>query len=122
MQEFIPHNYQQYCIDRIINDPAIGLFLDMGLGKTAITLSAIKELKYNYWCVSKALVIAPKKVAESTWHKEAAKWTGLSSLRFSSVLGSAAARRRALAASADIYLINRENIPWLVDYYRGAWP
>ena len=122
MKEFIPHNYQQYCIDRICRDPAIGLFLDMGLGKTAITLSAIKRLKYEMWCVKKVLVIAPKKVAESTWFKEAAKWEGLNCLRFSLVLGTAAQRRRALEATADVYLINRENTQWLVNYYGRDWP
>ena len=122
MKSFVPHNYQQYCIDRIISDKAIGLFLDMGLGKTAITLSAIKKLKYEYWRSAKVLVIAPKKVAESTWSKEAAKWEGLSSLRFSFVLGSAEKRLKALKTPADIYMINRENVMWLVDYYRNAWP
>lgn len=122
MKDFVPHNYQQYCIDRIINDPAIGLFLDMGLGKTVITLSAIKKLKYEYWRVAKVLIIAPKKVAESTWIKEASKWTHLSTLRFSFVLGSAEKRRQALNTSADIYMINRENVQWLVSYYRNAWP
>ena len=122
MKSFVPHNYQQYCIDRIINDPAIGLFLDMGLGKTAITLSAIKKLKYEYWRSAKVLVIAPKKVAESTWSKEAAKWEELCSLRFSFVLGSAEKRLKALKTPADIYMINRENVMWLVDHYRNAWP
>ena len=122
MKSFVPHNYQQYCIDRIINDKAIGLFLDMGLGKTAITLSAIKKLKYEYWRSAKVLVIAPKKVAESTWSKEAAKWKQLNDLRFSFVLGTAEQRRRALAATADIYLINRENTQWLVNYYGHNWP
>ena len=122
MKSFVPHNYQQYCIDRIISDKAIGLFLDMGLGKTAITLSAIKKLKYEYWRSAKVLVIAPKKVAESTWSKEAAKWEGLSSLRFSFVLGSAEKRLKALKTPADIYMINRENVMWLVDHYRNAWP
>lgn len=122
MKSFVPHNYQQYCIDRIINDKAIGLFLDMGLGKTAITLSAIKKLKYEYWRSAKVLVIAPKKVAESTWSKEAAKWEELCSLRFSFVLGSAEKRLKALKTPADIYMINRENVMWLVDYYRNAWP
>lgn len=121
-KDFIPHNYQQYCIDRIISDPAIGLFLDMGLGKTAITLSAIKKLKYEYWRSAKVLIIAPKKVAESTWSKEAAKWNQLQSLRFSFVLGTAAKRIKALNTSADIYMINRENVTWLVDYYRNKWP
>ena len=122
MKSFVPHNYQQYCIDRIINDKAIGLFLDMGLGKTAITLSAIKKLKYEYWRSAKVLVIAPKKVAESTWGKEAAKWKELCSLRFSFVLGSAEKRLKALNTPADVYMINRENVMWLVDYYRNAWP
>ena len=122
MKSFVPHNYQQYCIDRIISDKAIGLFLDMGLGKTAITLSAIKKLKYEYWRSAKVLVIAPKKVAESTWSKEAAKWEELCSLRFSFVLGSAEKRLKALKTPADIYMINRENVMWLVDHYRNAWP
>lgn len=122
MKNFVPHNYQQYCIDRIISDPAIGLFLDMGLGKTAITLMAIKKLKYEYWRSAKVLVIAPKKVAESTWSKEAAKWSELSCLSFSFVLGSAEKRLKALKTPADIYMINRENVMWLVDYYRNAWP
>ncbi len=122
MKVFTPHNYQQYCIDRIISDPALGLFLDMGLGKTAITLTAIKRLKYEYWCVGKVLIIAPKKVAESTWHKEAAKWEHLKDLRFSFVLGSADQRRHALEATADIYVTNRENTQWLVDYYGHDWP
>ena len=122
MKNFVPHNYQQYCIDRIISDPAIGLFLDMGLGKTAITLMAIKKLKYEYWCSAKVLVIAPKKVAESTWSREAAKWSELSCLSFSFVLGSAEKRLKALKTPADIYMINRENVMWLVDYYRNAWP
>ena len=122
MEEYNPYPYQQYCIDRIVNDPAVGLFLDMGLGKTAITLSAIKELKYYRWCVYKVLIIAPKKVAESTWTSEAAKWTQLHDLRFSLVLGSARDRVKALETEADVYIINRENTQWLVDYYRNKWP
>lgn len=122
MQVYKPHNYQQYCIDRIIRDRAVGLFLDMGLGKTSITLMAIKRLKYEYWCVRKVLIIAPKKVAESTWDREAAKWVQLNDLRFSFVLGTAKQRIKALDQTADIYMINRENVQWLVDYYRHAWP
>lgn len=122
MEDYNPYPYQQYCIDRIVNDPAIGLFLDMGLGKTAITLSAIKELKCYRWCVYKVLIIAPKKVAESTWTSEAAKWTQLHDLRFSLVLGSARDRVKALETEADVYIINRENTQWLVDYYRNKWP
>lgn len=122
MKDFIPHNYQQYCIDRVCSDPAIGLFLDMGLGKTAITLSAIKRLKYEMWCVRKVLIIAPKKVAESVWSKEAAKWKQLNCLRFSFVLGTAKQRLHALEETADIYMINRENTQWLVNLYGHNWP
>lgn len=121
-KDFKPHAYQRYCIDKVCDTPALGLFLDMGLGKTAITLSAIKRLKYEMWCVHKVLIIAPKKVAESVWSKEAAKWKQLKDLRFSFVLGSADQRRRALEETADIYLINRENTQWLVSLYRHNWP
>ncbi|MEC1177634.1 DEAD/DEAH box helicase [Metasolibacillus meyeri] len=92
------------------------------MGKTVITLTAINDLKYNRFAVSKVLVIAPKKVAESTWSKEASKWEHLQMLRISTALGTEAKRIRALNTPADIYVINRENIPWLVDYYRQAWP
>ena len=120
--KFIPHNYQRYCINRVLTTPALGLLLDMGLGKTVITLTAVNDLKYNQFAVNKVLVIAPKKVAESTWVREAEKWEHLQLLRFSTVLGSQAKRVRALNTPADIYVINRENIPWLVEYYRNAWP
>lgn len=86
------------------------------------TLTAIKELKYYRFQVYKVLVIAPKKVAEATWSKESAKWDHLQCLRVSTVLGSRTKRERALACPADVYVINRENVEWLVDYYRNAWP
>ena len=120
--KFEPHSYQRYCINRLLTTPALGLLLDMGLGKTVITLTAINDLKYNRFAVSKVLVIAPKKVAESTWVIEKDKWDHLKLLRIIPALGSAAKRIRALNTPADIYVINRENIPWLVDYYRNAWP
>lgn len=120
--KFIPHPYQQYCIAQAIQKPALGLFLDMGLGKTIITLSVINELKYGRFQVRKVLVIAPKKVAEATWQREAAKWDNVKHLRFSTVLGSQAKRVRALNTPADIYIINRENVVWLVDYYKNDWP
>lgn len=120
--KFKPHSYQRYCINRVITDQALGLFLDMGLGKTVITLTAINDLKYNRFAVAKVLVIAPKKVAESTWSKEAEKWDHLQLLRIRTVLGSVQKRVRSLNTPADIYIINRENVPWLVDYYRNAWP
>ena len=120
--DFKPHAYQEYCIGRIIKDTAVGLFLDMGLGKTVITLTAINELKYNRFAVRKVLVIAPKKVAEATWSREARKWDHLQHLRISSVLGSRQQRLRALDAPADIYVTNRENVQWIVEQYRNAWP
>ena len=119
---FTPHNYQTYCIQRVAEDPAIGLFLRPGLGKTVITLSAVNILKYYRFQVRKVLVVAPKKVAEATWSKEAAKWDHLKHLRISVVLGSASKRIKALNTPADVYIINRENVEWLVDYYKQAWP
>lgn len=120
--KFIPHSYQRYCIDRVLTTPALGLLLDMGLGKTVITLTAVMDLKYNRFAINKVLVIAPKKVAESTWAKEKDKWDHLQLLRISTVLGPQAKRIKALNTPADIYVINRENIPWLVEYYRNSWP
>ena len=119
---FNPYPYQQYCIDSIIYNRAIGLFLDMGLGKTVITLSAIKDLRYNRWEVAKPLIIAPKKVAEATWTTEAAKWDHLKMMRVVPILGTGQQRLRALATPADAYVINRENVTWLVEHFKNAWP
>ncbi|MBU9745877.1 DEAD/DEAH box helicase [Lachnospiraceae bacterium ASD3451] len=119
---FKPHAYQQHCINKIIEVKKLGLFLDMGLGKTVTTLTAVKDLKYNRFAVCRVLVIAPKKVAEGTWTREAAKWDHTKMLRASPVLGSQTKRIRALNTPADLYIINRENIVWLVDYYRNSWP
>lgn len=80
--KFVPHKYQQMAIDKILNTPRCGLFLDMGLGKTAITLTAVEELIYNSFEVSKVLVIAPLRVAEDTWTRECDKWEHLKILRF----------------------------------------
>lgn len=119
---YTPHKYQQYCIDRVISDNALALWLDMGLGKTIITLTAINELKFNRFAVGKVLIIAPKKVAEATWNLEIDKWEHLKYLKAVTVLGSLQKRVKALNTPADIYIINRENVTWLVDYYRNAWP
>lgn len=118
---FNPHPYQEYCIGRILDTPKIGLFLDMGLGKTSIVLSAVKELKYSHFKINKVLVIAPKKVAEGTWTKEKDKWDHTKMLRISKVLGSEKKRIEALYTPADLYIINRENVVWLVDYLRNDW-
>ena len=119
---FKPHAYQQHCINQIIEVKKLGLFLDMGLGKTVTTLTAVKELKYNRFQVRKVLVIAPKKVAEGTWTREKDKWEHTKILRISPVLGTQTRRIRALNTPADIYITNRENVAWLVDYYRNSWP
>lgn len=120
--KFSPWPYQRYCINRLLTDDALGLFLDLGLGKTVITLTAINDLKYNRFAIKKALVIAPKKVAEATWSLEAQKWEHLKHLRIATVLGNKSKRIRALNTPADVYVINRDNVSWLVDYYRNAWP
>jgi len=119
---FNPHAYQEYCVKKILEIKKLGLFLDMGLGKTVTTLTAVRELKYNRFQVKKVLVVAPKKVAEGTWTREKDKWEHTKILRVSQVLGSQAKRIRALNTPADIYITNRENVVWLVDYYRNDWP
>lgn len=119
--KYSPHEYQSYCIQRIIDDESVGLFLDMGLGKTVITLTAVNDLKFNRFQVQRCLVVAPKKVAEATWSKEAEKWDHLKHLRISKILGSESKRLRAVNTPADIYIINRENVPWLVNHYRNDW-
>jgi SNF2 family DNA or RNA helicase len=119
---FKPWPYQRYCIHRVVTDPYLGLFLDMGLGKTVITLTGVNDLMYNRFAVRKTLVIAPKKVAEATWTDEAERWEHLRLLRVQTVLGSERQRLRALATPADIYVIGRDNVQWLVDHYRQNWP
>ena len=120
--KFIPHDYQKIAIEKIINLPAVGLFLEMGLGKTVSTLTAIQALLYDYFEASKVLVIAPLRVAQSTWSGEIEKWDHLQGLRLAKVLGSEKQRIGALHHPADIYIINRENTEWLVDYYGRKWP
>ena len=119
--EFHPHKYQQYAVNRIIQDDSIGLFLECGLGKTVITLTAIRELRLQ-WKVGRVLVVAPKKVAEATWNNEAAQWDHLNDMRVLPVLGTSKKRIQTLNTPADLWVINRENVPWLVDYYRNSWP
>lgn len=119
---FEPHGYQTYAIQQIIEKPAVGLFLDLGLGKTVIALTAISELLHDRFEVARVLVVAPLRVAESTWPAEAAKWDHTRHLRISKVLGSERERIKALDAEADIYVINRENVEWLVGHYGKAWP
>ena len=121
-----PHGYQIRAQEFIMEHPAAGLFLDMGLGKTVITLSAIDELIYDRFEVSKVLVIAPLRVAQDTWSREADKWDHLKHLRIAKILGTAEERIAALwEDDVDIYVINRENVVWLVDILeenRIRWP
>lgn len=111
---FKPHNYQQFTIDFITNNPIAAILLDMGMGKTAITLMAIQYLMYETFEVNKVLVICPLRVTR-TWRDEIEKWEQLHGLRYSIVTGTATQRKKALSVDADIYIINRENVPWLVD-------
>ncbi len=120
--KYAPHDYQRFCIDYLLSHPAAGLFLQPGMGKTSIALTAADRLLYDRFAVSKALVIAPLRVAEDTWSRESQKWDHLRHLRVSKVLGPAPARRRALAQSADIYCVNRENVAWLVGECGQRWP
>lgn len=112
--KYKPHNYQQFATDFILNQSICCLMLDMGLGKTVITLTALWQLTLDSFDVSRVLVIAPKRVAEDTWPKELAKWEHLTGLTSSLVLGSAAERKAALQKKAFLYIINRENVTWLV--------
>lgn len=119
--EFRPHKYQEEAINKIIEIDRCGLFLDMGLGKTVIALTAINDLMFNHFDISKVLIIAPLKVAEDTWIKELYKWDHLKDLNISLMLGDKAKRIKALETQADIYVINRENVSWLVTYLGRDW-
>lgn len=118
--QYIPKAYQEYGTRQIIDLPEVGPFLDMGLGKTVMTLTAIIEL-FKQKQIKKVLVIAPKKVAENVWTDEIEKWDHLQNLRTSQILGSEKQRKKALMTPADIYLINRENVVWLVALLGSNW-
>ena len=123
--KYEPHDYQKRAMQRVIDTPRIGLFLDMGLGKTVITLTAIQELMYDRFEITKVLVIAPKRVAEDTWTREHAKWDHLKDLKISKVIGTEKQRIKALHEDADIYVIGRDNTVWLTERYMGGkmgWP
>lgn len=112
--QYNPHEYQRFAADFIENNPIAAVFLDCGLGKTAITLTAIQNLIYDRFDVSKVLVIAPLRVALTGWSGEIEKWEHLHGLKYSVCVGTAAERTAALKSDADIYIINRENVYWLV--------
>lgn len=113
--KYSPHEYQAYSTEFIIDHPEAALLLDCGLGKTVITLTAIQELMYNRFEVEKPLIIAPLRVAQSSWPDEIKKWDHLSSLTYSVAVGSEKDRRAALLQPADLHIINRENVQWLVE-------
>lgn len=127
MKTFTPYPHQKAGIDWILERPAAGLLWGMGTGKTVTTLTAINRLLYDYMEDGPALVIAPKRVAEDTWSKEAAKWEHLQHLKVVKIMGTAQQRIDALRSVyegpfADIYVINRENVVWLIEHLGGRWP
>ena len=113
--KFIPHDYQQYAIDFIKRHKTSAVLLDMGLGKTVITLTALNDLLFDHFEISRVLVIAPLRVARNTWPQEIGKWEHLNHIRYSVAVGTEKECRDALRKQASLYIINRENVPWLVE-------
>lgn len=113
--QFRPHDYQKYAVQFIKDHPVSALFLQMGLGKSVITLTAINDMMFDSFEISKVLVIAPIRVCQDTWPKEIRKWDHLSALRYSIALGTEKERLEALRKDADIYILNRENVQWLIE-------
>ena len=116
------HNYQIYSIEFLIENKYCGLLMEPGLGKTIITLTAIDELMHNRFEVQRVLVVAPLRVARDTWSNECGKWNHLRHLKLSMVLGSENERVKAINRTADIYIINRENLKWLINHYGRNFP
>lgn len=116
--KYNPHNYQSFAAEFILEHPVCCLMLDMGLGKTVVTLSALWELALDYFDIGKVLVIAPKRVATDTWPRELSKWGHLTGLTASLVVGNREQREKALNCPAFLYIINRENVSWLVENFR----
>ena len=119
--KYSPYEYQNKATQFVIDHPECGLLLDMGLGKSVITLTALQTL-IDECEISRALVVAPKKVAETTWTTEAAKWNHLQGMTVAKVMGTEKQRKMALAETADIYVIGRDNFVWLVGLYGGQLP
>ena len=111
---YSPHEYQRYAAEYIKAHPAAAVFLACGVGKTSITLTAVNELMFDSFEIHRALVIAPIRVASFSWPAEIEKWDHLEGLKYSVAVGTAAERLAALKKQADIYLINRENVQWLI--------
>jgi len=113
--QYNPHSYQRFATAYIQDNPISAIFLDMGLGKTVLTLTALSELLFDRFEAHRVLVVAPLRVARDTWPRELEKWEHLSHLQYSVAVGTEAERRAALVRPADIYIINRENLPWLIE-------
>lgn len=120
MNELDLHEYQHEAVEHIMNNSHCALFLEMGLGKTVSTLTAVKKLMYEELAVRKTLVIGPKRVVESVWDAECSKWAHLRNLKVSKIIGNAKQRQAAIKANADIYLISRDNIAWLIGMFGGS--
>lgn len=121
MQDFKPHGYQQRGIQWILDHKSCGLFLPMGAGKTATTLMALDQLMNDRFEIDRVLIIGPKRVIETTWPDEIQKWSQTKDFRFSVISGTANQRKAAVTADADIYLIGKENVVWLVDLIGKHW-
>lgn len=120
--KFKPHDYQKTAIQYILDHPACGLFLDMGLGKTVSTLTALKLLRDDYFDLKKVLIIAPKRVALDTWPSEIKKWEHTRDLTYTMLTGTKKERELALKADTDLYIITRDLVTWLVEHLGRAWP
>lgn len=113
--KYEPHDYQKYATRYIETHPIAAVLLDMGLGKTSITLTALNDLLFDYFDAHRILVVAPLRVARNTWSDEIEKWDHLKDLQFSIAVGTETKRLAALKQKADIYIINRENLQWLIE-------
>ncbi|MCH3955209.1 MAG: DEAD/DEAH box helicase [Eubacterium sp.] len=119
--KYSPHDYQKYAADFIVENPIAAILLDMGMGKSVITLTAVYELMYEFFEVQRVLVIAPLRVAKNTWPAEIEKWDHLKGLTYSVAVGTPAERIAALNDGADVTIINRENISWLIEESGVPW-
>ena len=113
--KYKPHDYQKFAVDFIETHPEAAVLLECGLGKTSITLTALNDLMFDKFEVRKVLIIAPIRVCKNSWAAEIAKWDHLEGLNYSLVLGSREQRLAALRQKADLYIINRENVQWLIE-------
>lgn len=113
--KYVPHKYQEKCIDFECTHDMAMVWLSCGMGKTSLTLTALMDLLFDYFVIRKVLIIAPLRVARNTWSDEIMAWDHLADLRYSIAVGTEAERKKALTADADIYIINRENVDWLVN-------